>query len=392
MPAGWFRRDVTIGDTTGGFLRPTGPGYVRYEDLYQPGDTISEAMARLGAGSKGANSDGTGYITFPEGVFSCHDFYGVPGNSTAQYGIFVPHNALGLIGSGPGVPGSTDSGTIFTIDVDSSTVPLLPQGGMTPNSCNLMYHGTGTKPGVPYLYGQFQVIGTHQQNMYHGFSVKNPAGPVHFYDLVGFGGMSDNGQPPGETFILGMSGGHGPHLFERIYCDGNDTGGAITMEDTVNAVWRNVTSLRSITHCAVLFQAFNTQTFDCVLGPQGAHAAVHDGQPTFNHERTAGTVHTRLVQNGVKTDTDCNIVHSNDTYTTTIDGVACSTVNGSLTLIDVSGIEPAQAPYLRIQSGTPYNTDGFNGDTMTTPPTVLAADGVTKVPYQWQHGTVQVIS
>jgi hypothetical protein len=116
---------------TAGTTRPTGTGYVRYEDLYKSGDTVTAAMARLTTPA---------IITFPAGKFECSDFA-----TGYNAGISIPKIAKGIWGSGRGTVGGS-TGTIFTMKPKSSTkkslVPAQSKGGTTPTT--LMMHSGST--------------------------------------------------------------------------------------------------------------------------------------------------------------------------------------------------------------------------------------------------------
>src|SRR4051794_37669503 len=84
------------GRTLAGNVRPSGPGYVRYEDLYVGGDTLQQTFNRV---------TGNDILTFPEGEFIFDD-----GFTNGYYDcIRVPTTCGGIAGSG--------NGTVFRMPV-----------------------------------------------------------------------------------------------------------------------------------------------------------------------------------------------------------------------------------------------------------------------------------
>jgi hypothetical protein len=282
---------------------------------------------------------------------------------------------------------------------NSWTSPFAPlQATGQGNPYQMMYRGTGNViNSTPILFSQFQIAGTNQGDgdgrTYHGLTMKNPEGPVTFKNLLACGWFGNNGAPPGETFGLGISGGNGPHMMIDCEMDGRRSltdptcYGAVgwTVENTYGAQIIRCNSHHGNASAGVCFQAFNTQTTDCIYGPQ---AAANRGS-SINHERTDQTVHVRPVLHKSSTQI-INVTHSNDTFTANIDGHACSSVNGGLKIVGPT-FEPLYSDgKFYIQSWTPYS----NGDTMqdTSPPLVTLADGVTHLPYKWVHGASQNIN
>jgi hypothetical protein len=389
----WYHVPTAVG----GFERPFGLGYVRYEDLFRTGDTVSQAMARLSASSPNALSDGSAYITFPEGQFVSRDFKAA-GSTT--YSIYVPKNCKGIIGSGPGTVGGS-TGTVFTIAPNTWTAPFAPlQSGGQPNPFQIMYRGTGNvSNSTPILFAQFQVAGTTQGDVdgrcYHGFTVNNPEGPVTFQDLLTCGWFGISGAPPGETFGLAIGGNNGPHKMIRCEADGRRIIGGrgygpvgLDCADAYGPELHECYSHHGVDSPMVFYQVKNGKTFNCVFGPQD-YANRNGGNQGPNHERTDGTVHTNITVHPSTTNALVHMTHSNPNLTFTTDGHTWSTNDGKLTIKGLTYDAIYSDGKFYIQSWDPYDA-GNGGESNATAPLVTLADGTTHIPYKWISHNVHI--
>lgn len=376
---------LALGDTaaSAAMSRPAGSDYVRYEDLYQRGDTVSAALARLTEPK---------IVTFPEGRFECSDF-----NTGYQAGITIPSICRGIIGSGRGVVGG-QSGTVFSIKPMSSTKGngrRDPQGNLyvpvqddkTPCQLTVLKQLNQKAPAV---FGHFQVAGTEQGHLFNAFQVYGTASSNEFFDVLVTGWDGDAGAPPGETYGVAVSG-PGRHTLSRVEADGRrslggDAYGAmgITMQNTVGTT---LTDCRAHDTRAAGFVAF--QSFDGVLKRFVCDARVDEdrrvGNGSYNFERTGGWVLKDCTFTGRTR--KVHVTHSNDSWTLTRDGRTYSTSDGKLTIINPTYNDLWGNDHLMIQSWTPY----WNGDTIRTAPLVVKSDGKTLLRYSWVHGTSKII-
>ena len=232
MPAGhyvfdgvnqWRSMNPALATITFGNTLPTGPGYVRFEDLYQAGDTAADGTMDLSAILARPAAVGN-VVTFPEGEFIVKDFR--DDTTVFQAGVQVPSNVKGIWGSGKGTLGGS-TGTIFSMKPMSSTrgngardangnlyVPI--QDDSTPCQLNLFKQLNQTSPGV---WKNFQVRGTDQGHIFSTMQVFNCNGANTFEDILVCGWEGNNGAPPGETIGLSIHG-KGAHQATRIECDG----------------------------------------------------------------------------------------------------------------------------------------------------------------------------
>ena len=363
--------------------RPTGPEYIRYEDLYRSGDSVGSALARLTQPR---------IVTFPEGTFSGRDF-----DSGYQAGIGIPALCRGIVGSGPGTLGGS-TGTVFTMVPGSSSkgdgrrdeygrlyVPV--QGTSTPTQLCVMKQANQKAPAV---WRNFQVVGSEQGHIHSAFQVFQTAGANVFENLLVAGWSGNAGAPPGETMGLAVSG-RGAHQLARVEADGRRTvGGAVhgamglTVQDTSGATFRDcyVHHVRAANF--VMFQSVDGYMVNCT-----SDAVVADdvaiGGGGVNLERTAGWTLVDPVVIGRSR--KVHISHSNDNWTFNQAGVVKSVRNGSLKVVNPTFNDLWGNKTLMIQSWTPY----WNGDTMSTPPLVTRSDWSTHLPYNWNHGRGRII-
>lgn len=376
---------VAIGQmtATAAVNRPTGSDYVRYEQLYRSGDTVSDALGRLTEPK---------IVTFPEGKFECSDF-----NSGYQAGITIPSICRGILGSGKGQTGGA-SGTVFTIRPMSSRkgngrrdaqgqlyVPV--QDDKTPCQLTVLKQLNQRSPSV---FGHFQVAGTEQGHLFNAFQVYGTAGSNKFSDVLVTGWDGDAGAPPGETYGLAVNG-PGQHALLRVEADGRRTKegevfGAmgITMQNTVGAV---LTDCKAHHTRAAGFVAF--QSFDGTLKRFACDARIDEdrrvGNGSYNFERTGGWILKDCTFTGRPR--KVHVTHSNDSWTLTRGGRTYSTSDGKLTIVNPTYNDLWGNNHLMIQSWTPY----WNGDTIRTAPLVVKSDGKTLVRYSWVHGTSKII-
>lgn len=363
--------------------RPSGTDYIRYEDLYRSGDSVGAALARLTSPK---------IVTFPEGRFSCRDF-----NSGYLAGIAVPALCRGIVGSGPGTLGGS-TGTVFTMDSWSSTkgngkrdsngnlyVPV--QGSSTPTQLVLLKQANQK---APAMWKNFQIVGSEQGHIFSGFQIHETAGANQFDNLLVAGWSGNAGAPPGETAGLAVSG-RGAHTAVRVEADGRRTVGGqvfgamgITFQNTSGATFRSCYSHHMRTANFVMFQSVDGRMVDCTSDALSA-GNLGIGNGGVNLERTAGWVLTNPVIIGRSR--KVHLSHSNDSWTYDRHGITKSVRNGSLKIVNPGFNDLWGNSMLYIQSWSPY----WNGDTMSTPPLVVKADGYTHLPYNWQHNGGRIV-
>ncbi|WP_449372185.1 hypothetical protein [Arthrobacter psychrolactophilus] len=356
---------------TAGTVRPSGAGYVRYEDLYKAGDTVTAAMARLTTPA---------IITFPPGRFECSDF-----KTGYNAGISIPKIAKGIWGSGKGTVGGS-TGTIFTMKAGTSTkkalVPSQSSGGTTPTT--VMMH-SGSTTGASF--GQFQVAGTEQGHIFHGFAIYNPGGQVTMTDVLVTGWAGNNGAPPGETFGLTIHGGEN-HKLLRVEADGRRVSGGssfgavgITYQDTVGGSMVDCASHHCVANPVVLFQSFNVTTENIKIGRADDRVRGVTAGSGINHERTSGCVHNNPTILTRESNRGVHMTHSNDKFTMTRSGKTYSTANGTLKVVNPTFNDIWGNNKFYIETWSPY----WTGNTMTVsnPPKVYLAGGTATLNYKW---------
>ena len=364
--------------------RPEGAAYIKYEDLYRKGDTVSVALERLREPK---------IVTFPEGKFECSDF-----NSGYQAGIAVPKICRGIVGSGRGTLGGS-TGTVFTMKPGSSTkgsgardssgrLYVPKQDDVTPCQLGVLKQIDQSGPSV---WAHFQVAGTEQGHLFSGFQVYNTAGANFFGDILVTGWDGNAGAPPGETWALAVSG-PGRHRLAGVEADGRRKPGGevfgamgITAQNTVGV---NLDSCYSH-HCRaasfVAFQSVDGTMTNCVADARvPADKALGNG--SMNFERTAGwrLIDCKFTGRQRKT----HITHSNDSWALNQGGQQYSVKDGALTLVNPIFNDLWGNNMLTMQSWTPY----WNGDSMKTAPVVLKSDEKTRLPYNWVHGKSYLVS
>jgi hypothetical protein len=202
-------------------LRPTGAGYVRYEDTYVSGDTLQQTFNRVTGGK---------VLTFPEGTFTFSDF-------ANGYYDGVRIGPSGASGCG-GIAGS-GRGTVFKMVANSSTKQSIGNATSGTNPCFLInVQGTSGSPLTAPVLQNFSLIGTAQGHYYNGIMVGycNDAVISGLYLLGASPGYAN--YPPGETF--GIDVWHSPRCtLKNTEIDGRDTNGTRTCASPFG--WNNTT-------------------------------------------------------------------------------------------------------------------------------------------------------
>ena len=370
--------------------RPSGPEYVAVESLFQAGDMradgtfdLSAVLNRCPAGK---------IVTFPEGEFVVNNFR--DDDQVFQAGILVPKHVRGIVGSGKGTLGGS-TGTIFSMRPGSSTrgggavdrngklyVPV--QDDVTPCQLNLVKQLDQQYPGV---LKNFQVRGTDQGHIFSAMQVYNTIGANVFEDILITGWEGNAGAPPGETIGLSING-RGAHTATRVEVDGRRAVGGpvygaagLTYQNNIGGTFVDCYSHHCRAGNFLGFQSFDGKMIRCVI--DAASASTYGiGNGSMNFERCAGweMIDCTIIGRAGKV----HITHSNDNYTLTQGGVTRNTaaMKGSLKITNITNNATQGNPRLYVQSWTPY----WTGNIMTYPdcaPLVVAADGVTHVPYTW---------
>jgi hypothetical protein len=162
--------------------RPTGTGYVRYEDLYRAGDDLQAVINKVTGGR---------VLTFPEGVFT------IPSNFRYGYKDGV---RLGTKSGGPGCRGLVGSGRNTIFRMASSNQPKWTSGA----SPYMLIHAVAasTEPVLKVEFRNFQIQGTNLGHEYNGLRLTRAGGVVDNVYINGITGYDK--LPPGETGGIAM--------------------------------------------------------------------------------------------------------------------------------------------------------------------------------------------
>lgn len=273
----WKRRgsaDRTPGVAPVG--RPSGSGYVRYEDLYVSGNTFQQVLNKVTSGD---------VLTLPEGTFSFSDF----ANGFYE-GFRVPTACGGIWGSGRNTilqmaPNSSTKGS------DTTAVP--PSSGT--NQCFLM----GTWHSNTVLRN-FQLLGTPQGHPYNGIRVAGASGAVLTGILcqdVFFNGCWPGyaNFPPGETFGFGTNWTNGAQLINCEF-DGRDAtartpscASPFGWNNSSNAYVQDVYAHHSKTGMPTFYKTAGVHTVRLRSEFNGTGSGVLSSAG-INHEDVTGTV------------------------------------------------------------------------------------------------------
>lgn len=350
----------------------TGAPYVRYETLYQPGDTVTEALNRLTYPA---------VVTFGEGEYSFSGRNAKTREGTeTEAGINLQKDVVrGLWGVGPGTLGG-NTGTRF---VDTPGAPG--------KAGSHMIRAVGTGPLV--LHG-FQVVGADQGGLdFQGIYVYSPTGAVLAEDLLIAGWQGSSGSPPGETFglLVYTSKGIQPVTVRRVECDGRRQIGGDLYGTVGITLGKGVGGLIEDCHVhhnrisarVVLYHTTDATIRRTIMGDPDEPS---NGWP-FNSECSQRT-----------TLEDCTFGHasgkihltwSNTNHSDTWGGVQYPYSDGRVLVRDPKWTPEGFSGQFAIQSWQ-TGIDGSNVDTIVTPPVVVDAAG-KGLTYHWHHGTHQTI-
>jgi hypothetical protein len=376
---------------------PTGPGYVRYEDLYRPGDTLQQTFNRLTVAA---------IITMPPGVFETKVQWGkaplVSGSVPSDAALRLPKICRGIWGSGKGALGST-AGTVIRVTPNtcrskSEGGSWFQGGGSGSGSFTLKnVHFEGTDQGRQTVKESRPGLDGTSPKLFTNVFLYNYGGAVLVEDVLVTGWYGNNGAPPGETFGLQIYGCHN-HVMRRVEADGRrEPGGlaygavGLTSGSCVGSVWYDCWSHHSNakTYAMVFFQNFNCKTYNCRLGSESDGA---DGYGEFgyngggfNQERVAGAEHhnMKIYMNRKVGDKGVHFNHSSDSWGATYQGVARNCVNGTTKIIDATwnSIWGKTGNPMFVSTWIPY---GGNANEINISPEVIKAG--KNVPFQWIYG------
>jgi hypothetical protein len=256
--------------------RMTGPGTVRYEDLYRPGQTLQQVIQAVPSGN---------ILTFPEGEFTFRDF----ASPVARYeGIRITPNCRGIAGCG--------RTTVFKMVPYSSTkasvVPSQSQGGTNPLTLMKIANVNNA------VLANFALVGTPQGHLYNGLSMWN--GTNALLDGLYLQGASPGNwhSPPGETASIGFNHTAGT-VFRNSEVDGRNPAGTRVCASPMNWVScqdvtvQNVYAHHSLAGTCSFYDCHNVTTTDLRSEYNATGSGGLSGSG-LNHENVTGRVrHTR---------------------------------------------------------------------------------------------------
>lgn len=256
--------------------RPSGPGYVRYEDLYRLGDTPSQVVAKVTGGQ---------VLTFPEGIFEWTDF-GQGYVDSLRLGNGGYTGCRGLAGTSRNTifrvkaASSTKGSSIASISSSSGTNPAYVININRMNNCE---------------FRNFRLQGTDQGHEYNGIRIDR-CNDALISDLFLDGASPGSANmPPGETFGINVymsprarmlnTEVDGRHPVTRARWCASPVG----WNDTTDAYVENCYFHHSKAGMPTWWETQNVEVIDTTSYANGSGGGSLNGQ-AFNFERAWGRI------------------------------------------------------------------------------------------------------
>jgi hypothetical protein len=297
--------------------RPTGTGYVRYEDLYRAGDDLQMVINKV---------TGNRVLTFPEGVFT------IPSNFRYGYKDGV---RLGNRSGGAGCRGLVGSGRGTIFRMVSSNQPKWTSGA----SPYMLIHAIASSadPMITVQLRNFQIQGTNLNHEYNGLRLSRANGVV---DNVYINGITGYGKvPPGETGSIALYQCTSVRI-TNTEVDGRRAGVRVSSSPVMVNNSKGITFLDSYFHHSLTGGggiAWYKSTDSTVTRVRSEYIGSGTGKLggyCFNHEystritynspsmvcdrkTTGGTLHMSLNANGALGGTDCVLTVNNPKWDAT---------------------------------------------------------------------------
>lgn len=265
-------------DKLGFIARPTGPDYVRIEDL-GVGSDLRKAAVHPGAHGK--------VVTLPVGQFTLDDF--AQGDGKFMHGLMVSGTAKtrcrGIVGSG--------ADTVISMVPNSSHFTAATGAQGTENTTQfpqniILFYGVD---GVEF--GNLTLAGTPQPHYHHGF---RSTGRTHVHHLRTLGAAQGGyNMPPAETYSCAV-GGVGS-VIEDSEFDGRRAPGEKPVSSSVVATLAATNAVIRRCHMHDLLSGFGIvqwegqglTTEDVWVTRPGTGVSGYNGAHT-NHEKGAGPI------------------------------------------------------------------------------------------------------
>lgn len=265
--------------------RPTGPGYVRWEDIYVTGDTMQQTFNRVPLDANGQKQ----IVTFPEGLFEYNGF---------NEGYYEGFRIGGPDGHAGGVKGIWGSGrnTIFRPKANTANRQLPG---------NIAGDQFGFNRVDNAVLKNFALHGTPQNGLYYT-GIKMYMSHNLEIDNLYLRGASPgySNYPPGETFGLNIFQCTDA-LVQNCEIDGRDANGNRSSSSPLgwngtgapgaagnlskNATVKNVYAHHSIAGMLTFWQTLNVYTEDYYSYSNGSGSGSLSGAG-INHEESNGVI------------------------------------------------------------------------------------------------------
>lgn len=275
--------DVDPPDPGDGSIRPSGPAYLRYEDV-QTGTMTLQQVLNAASNTKPATQ--MVKLTFPPGEWTFSDF-----TLNGLYGMRIPSN-VSIYGSGM----SRTTGTRFRMlpNTSSKAGSIPAQGSGQTNEFYLcaLTNAASFTPLSGIELKNFALIGTNQGHLYNGIRFQNTTNLTleNFYH-EGFAGNAAS--PPAETFGINFYLGSGSIIRGCIVDGRRPFSGDLTSYGASPLGYNNHNT------CRIYDSTFQ----DCRYGMptiwQGQNLRTYNvkslrNRTGFNHERATNVIHENM--------------------------------------------------------------------------------------------------
>ena len=242
----------TVAPATATYIRPSGAGFYRYEDLGVA--NLQAGIDKVATYSAGANGQKT--LTLPNGVFEANSYPQPSDLNPAYLGFLVP-SGVSIVGSGPGTVLQVKPNTVTAAQASKWASPSTPSGSNYALA-TILFNGGSPQLGQFTLRGTSQKIdGTGNQVYYNGMNVRSAVNAV-LTDIWVDSVPGHLNSPPGETFGLNIFKCSGTQL-TRVEVDGTDKSGT-----------RGIPATQKISAAGIgINNSTNTTADDCYVHDTG---------------------------------------------------------------------------------------------------------------------------